>query len=554
MNKTAYLLSRCSTKIQAEHGESLSRQVEAAHNWINSNYADWEVSSKQFALAGVSGFDGSSLGLGGFIDACKSGDVVAKESVLVIEAMDRLGRLEPSTMRELWRDLQKKYGIDIAIVKFGLVFEHDKELDLGNDLLLTAAMHLSRMESAQKSQRIKATFDKRREESRKGGKKRTGVCPSYLILNEDRTEFLPVPERVEVLKRMFDMKLTKDLGPDVIANIFNKEGVKPFNDKSENWSRTTVRKYLTSSAPIGNFQPTHTEKVNGKRVYTNAGDVIKNYYPAVIDEAIYWATQATFKKSTSGRKDRFTNLFRSISICPECNSNLAIVIANRKAGEKIYLRCTNAIQKRGCTQSQVEYQPVEDMLVKVFEILDYSKLSGDSNSSELQNTAENLKLQRDSLDQRITTELDTASLASENVKKRIMDKINDLDVELTETNKKLATIQTQIVNLSSKATSMDLKIDDYTSRQQFNKFLQHYLSSIEPSKDGVVIRFIGKKAGAVIRYGDDAQGFIDWIYRAPVEEVDIDWRTQLADDNETEEEKIAKREVIAKLISKTNNQ
>jgi DNA invertase Pin-like site-specific DNA recombinase/transcriptional regulator NrdR family protein len=522
MNKTAYLLSRCSTKIQVEHGESLTRQVEAANTWINANYPSWDISSKRFILAGVSGFDGSSLGLGGFIDACKSGEIVAKESVLVIEAMDRLGRLEPSTMRELWRDLQKTYGIDIAIVKFGLVVKHDEEIDLGNDIIITAAMHLSREESAQKSNRIKATFDKRREESRKGGKKRTGVCPSYLILNEDRTEFLPVPERVKVLKRMFDMKLTKDLGPDVIANIFNKEGVKPFNDKSENWSRTTVRKYLTSSAIIGDFQPTHAEKVNGKRVYTNAGDVIKNYYPAVIDEAIYWATQATFKKSTSGRKDRFTNLFRSISICPTCNSNLAIVIANRKAGEKIYLRCTNAIQRRRCTQSQVEYKPIEDMLVKVFEILDYSKLSGDNDSSELQRDIEDLKLHRDSINQRIENELDNVSLASENIKNRIMDRANNLGVELTEANKKLSTMQGQLVSLSSKATSMNLKIDDYTSRQQFNKFLQHYVTSIEPSKDGVIIRFNGKKSGAFVRYGDDAQDFVNWLYKAPTEEIDVE--------------------------------
>ena len=41
---------------------------------------------------GVSGYDDSSLALGGFIEACKPGEIVKDKPVLAIEVIDRLGR------------------------------------------------------------------------------------------------------------------------------------------------------------------------------------------------------------------------------------------------------------------------------------------------------------------------------------------------------------------------------------------------------------------------------------------------------------------------------
>jgi hypothetical protein len=40
----------------------------------------------------VSGYDGSFLGLGGFIEACKPGEIVKGKPVLAIEVIDHLGR------------------------------------------------------------------------------------------------------------------------------------------------------------------------------------------------------------------------------------------------------------------------------------------------------------------------------------------------------------------------------------------------------------------------------------------------------------------------------
>jgi hypothetical protein len=40
----------------------------------------------------VSGYDGSSLALGGFIEACKPGEIVKDKPVLAIEVIDHLGR------------------------------------------------------------------------------------------------------------------------------------------------------------------------------------------------------------------------------------------------------------------------------------------------------------------------------------------------------------------------------------------------------------------------------------------------------------------------------
>ena len=533
-SKTVYLFSRCSTVAQAERGDSLRRQADSTIAWIARDFPDWKISDKHFVLAGVSAFDGSSLGLGGFIEACKSGEIVAGESVLAIEAIDRLSRLEPDETRVLWRTLQKDYGIDIAVQKFGTVFRHDEALALGSDLLLTAAMHLARMESEQKSQRVRATHERRREESRQvGGKKRTSVAPGWLKLSEDRTKFLEIPERVKVLKRIYDLKLNHAKGPLAIASLLTTEGIPTFSG-NDRWSHTIVRSYLTSKAAIGEFQPQTVSKVNGSKVYEDAGEAIKDYYPQVISESTFYATQKTFKTSTKGRKGSFRNLLQGMTMCHSCGGTMSIKLAKLKgtggSGEtKVWMRCSNATYRRGsCGESQIAYQPLEDTIVSVLTVLDYSRLGGGGQTKELEDKLDDLRLHRDATDERIASELDAASMASPGIRKRLMDRVNKLDTELAKINEEIVLVQSEVLSKGSTSSIQsaipDLNLKTYEGRQAFNRFIKSYVQSIEPKKDRLRLTFrASPQEGAVIKYGDDPEQIVESLYKNPDPELGFDY-------------------------------
>lgn len=140
-----------------------------------------------------------------------------------------MSRLPADHSRQLFAKL-KEYKIDVAITKFSLIIPHDEHLDMGVDLLLTAAFHLAHMESEQKSQRIKATFDKKRREEAEGGEKRTSVCPAWMKLSSCKTYFELIPERVEVLTTMIDMKLN-GYGCHRITKYLNERSISNFSGK-----------------------------------------------------------------------------------------------------------------------------------------------------------------------------------------------------------------------------------------------------------------------------------------------------------------------------------
>lgn len=127
-------------------------------------------------------------------------------SLLVEENVDRLSRLPTDQTRDIFKKL-KELKIDVAVVRFGLVIQHEDDADLTSDLILTVAMHLAHLESLQKSQRILASFDKKRKEEKQGGAKRTSVCPSWMKLSEDNKSFELIPDATDTIRLIFKFRI-----------------------------------------------------------------------------------------------------------------------------------------------------------------------------------------------------------------------------------------------------------------------------------------------------------------------------------------------------------
>jgi hypothetical protein len=167
-------------------------------------------------------------------------------------------------------------------------------------------------------------------------------CPGWLELSEDRTSFVFMPDRAEIVRRIFEASIS-GMGGYTIANQLNAKKVPAFGPSSK-WDQSTIHNMLRNRATIGEHQPKRIR--NGKRV--PEGDPIPEFYPAAIDESLFWAAQVARQNNLAsgrGRKGRLvTNLFRGILTCAYCASPVKF---KSKSNIKSLI-CSRVIEKQGC--------------------------------------------------------------------------------------------------------------------------------------------------------------------------------------------------------------
>ena len=123
------------------------------------------------------------------------------------------------------------------------------------------------------------------------------------------------PDKAKVVRRMFTMAINGD-GATTIAKRFNKEGVPTLgratmNGKAVRWSNVTIYHILTSRTTLGEYIPYRTDRKRPR------GEPVIGYYPAVIDEATFYAAQAAIKtraKSGRGRRGKHLNLLAGLLV------------------------------------------------------------------------------------------------------------------------------------------------------------------------------------------------------------------------------------------------
>jgi Recombinase len=189
------------------------------------------------------------------------------------------------------------------------------------------------------------------------------AAPGWLALSQDRRSFVFLSDRAEVVKQIFEMSAA-GVGGYTIANQLNANGIPAFSPASK-WDQSTIHNMLSNRAVVGEFQPKKymTAKDSSRGVRdrkgTPAGDPIKNYYPAVIDEDLFDLVQEARRKnlvSGRGRKgDQITNLFAGLTTCAYCS---AAVLFHSNGNSKSLI-CSNALESNGCSRTGWSYQDFE---------------------------------------------------------------------------------------------------------------------------------------------------------------------------------------------------
>lgn len=383
--RKAYSYIRFSSAQQAK-GDSLRRQTEATRAYCEQHGLVLDEAMLDLGLSAFKGTHRSEGALGAFLKAVEGGKVPTG-SVLIVESLDRLSR-------EAVFDAMSQF---IAIVRAGItiVTLSDQQVysqeSVGKDfsklLVSLSLMQRAHEESAIKSQRIGKAWEQKRKMAREAGKAMTARVPAWLetkVTKAGRAYSL-IPERVKVLERIFALTID-GLGASAIAARLNREGAETWG-KSHGWHASYIKKLLKNEALIGKFSPSFRDET-AKRIFE---EPIENYYPAAIEETLFYRAQnasASRRIGGGGRKGKsLSNLFSKLAICDCCESAMVYVDKGSTPKGGQYLVCSNAQRGMPCeVPARWRYQQVEDLILNRLRnlALDLDSQAASSQISEIQ--------------------------------------------------------------------------------------------------------------------------------------------------------------------------
>ncbi|WP_415899332.1 recombinase family protein [Neptuniibacter sp. QD48_11] len=502
----AYSYIRFSKQSQAQ-GDSYRRQSEQVKEYCNKH--NLILSNQTFEDLGISAYSGDNISTGAlslFIEGVKS-KAIPTPCYLLLENLDRLSRAEIKRATMLFLDLLDR-NVTLVTLSDSKVYDSNSEMvDV-----MQAIMILNRgwEESETKSKRVRAAKQAKRETTLAGETKFTGNCPKWLKLNKETQTFEEIPEFVDTLKRIFDMR-SKGYGIVKILKTLNEEGTIAFGSKTvkdENgqpvkdkktgkikkvpsqWSQTTVVNYLKSKAVIGEFQL----RQDGVPI----GDPIPNYFPTVIEPELFYRVQDTFGKVTRGRTATFRNPLVGLLSCHVCGGPIKFDhVAPRKGrrhAPKKYLRCKSTYEKKHkCFDGMINFTGVLNSVIALTAYLNFSKINSEDHDA-LTAKLSKLDIQKKGIEDKLKNY--SAAIADGLNTSIVIDDMNKLSTELEQIK---VDIETTKASLSSIQPSESLegieKLDLETEqgRRNLNLFLKQYVEKIQVDKNNVYITFFSQQ-------------------------------------------------------------
>jgi len=399
--RKAYSYIRFSTPEQAK-GDSLRRQTKAAAAYAEAHNLDLD-DKLTFRDLGISAFRGKNAETGKlaeFIEAARLG-VVEPGSVLLVENLDRISRLPALDAVNLLNDICKA-GVTVVTLNNGTIYTKESlRTDLGSLLNAIIAASQGNLQNVDKADRLRDAWIGKKEKAKADKEIITAMAPCWLKPNKDRTGWVIDKAKAKIVKRIFDLTL-KGVGVNKLAMTFNEQGVpaigRPRRRREDaagagapgKWQVTFIQKLLANPAVIGEFHDHRREYDHdtGKYTRVSTGEKIKDYYPRIVEREVFRKVAAQLagrRGKARARNGRISNLFAGLSRCPcpGCGNSMSSV--NKGNGSKVYLVCSAARIKAGCTYHAVRHDDVEKAFLAAAEDLVRCIPSGDSKAdSELE--------------------------------------------------------------------------------------------------------------------------------------------------------------------------
>jgi len=375
----AYSYIRFST-LQQQHGNSYKRQLEFSIEYANKRgfILDETLTYKDL---GVSAFDKSNVRdgqLGVFLKAVEAG-LVPVGSFLLVESLDRISRAAITDALKIFLSIVDN-GITLVTLADGMEYSKEKINSQFSDIIISIAiMSRAHEESLMKSKRLKAAWLAKLANI--SIKKLTATGPSWLELNNEKTEYLLIPEKVKLVQDIFEW--TKiGIGTGTITKRLNQGNVPHFTKRAKMWYDSYLQKILHNRAVIGEFQPHHM--VEGKRV--PVGEPIADYFPRIISDELFNLAHASRKSRLThgrGRKGKgISNLFSGILRCGYCQGSIIHMNKGHIGPRGKLLVCANAKAGKKCIYVPWEYDYFEKSVLTYCQGLDLEVFLQEHNNIE----------------------------------------------------------------------------------------------------------------------------------------------------------------------------
>lgn len=330
---TAFSYARFSSGKQ-QRGSSLERQEQMVADWLIL-HPDYKRSELRFRDLAKSGWKGEHIKDGGgfaeLLAAVEAGEIQRGDAVLV-EAIDRTGRLPVMTMFSKIIDPILTAGVEIITLDDGVVYS-EKSLNEGGQIhLLVAKIQAARQYSDNLSRRLTASYDSRRRLAKEGTTPKRNT-PVWLTSKGE-----VIQEIADQIKVAFEL-YTSGLGKAVIAKRMRESGV-PALAKT---SGPGVEGWLRNEAVIGRW--------NGSEVYEPIVD-LSRYQLAQIEGE---------RRKTAPTAKTATHFYVGLVKCGSCGGNF---IMRTIKGVQVSMRCRKRQELKGCDNKKVIPKVVIDAVYR----------------------------------------------------------------------------------------------------------------------------------------------------------------------------------------------
>lgn len=449
----AYSYVRISSKAQIA-GSGILRQMEKAREYAETNNLDLDV---ELHDTGRSGFHGDHVkfgALGGFLKLVKDGKI-ASGSYLLVEALDRLSREDVLIAQRQFIDILLA-GITIVTLLDNQVYHKDREY---TQLIMSLSiMKGANDESLKKSERIKYRIKQRKLEALNGAARYNHHLVGWIDqkrADNGKDYVFTLNDKVCSVRRIFELA-DQGIGAHSIARILNQEKLPVLREKrntESRWKDASVWLVIKNEICIGTYQIFET--VDGKRV--PLGDPIPNYYPAAVDEELFWRVNRKrgLKKQAGAKGRRYSNLFARNTSCAHCGKVLRYSRGGDHKKPHFYFSCQDRLTNSDATCPTQMYRYDEFEQAVLFYATDFHDAAmglhraGKVDEQRIENELSQAKAQLAEFEEERSSAMEMSFMLKDPQDRIAMaDRINDTRAKIEETKQVVKRLQERLNDIS----------------------------------------------------------------------------------------------------------
>lgn len=301
-------------------GDSKRRQLEKTQSFCAENDL---ILDEQLVDDGKSAFKGHHLkkgtALSRFLEKLKAG-LIPAGTIFIVESLDRLNRQAVLIALRLFLEILE-HGVEIVTLIDRQWYSQES---LGKDSapLLVSLVHMMRAhdEVKHKVQRLRAVWTQKRKLAIESGTPMTGVCPGWLRLDKSIHRYKEIPARVKIVRLIFWL-YDRGWSKRRITMLLNRHSVPTWGvgkKKANGWHSSYLQKILHNRAVLGEFVPhslckqDESDDSDAKYVRQPASAPIRNFYPPIINPAVFEKVQLRGSGPRGPNGPRVGNLFHGL--------------------------------------------------------------------------------------------------------------------------------------------------------------------------------------------------------------------------------------------------